>query len=74
MRGEKEPAIWCHNCQFFAVIHDECRRNPPRIVLSRNPADEPYDHDGVWPGVSALDWCGEYAQSGEEPEEGWRYE
>ena len=55
----------CGNCQFYdthsktVAKHKEknsglCRFNPPEPRVEA-------DHHGVWPVVSAKDWCGHFA-------------
>lgn len=56
----------CAICRFYrpgpsdviGVADDEagdCRREPPRVVAGVSPQAW-----GVWPAVSADDWCGKY--------------
>lgn len=51
----------CVACQFYSPRKEatgECRRNPPHTHTFTWFDD--ICHQGVWPTVDAVDWCGEF--------------
>ena len=60
----------CENCKWFASghandEHGQCRRYPPRVIVSGNARDEggggeSDDIDSLWPWVAPDHWCGEW--------------
>lgn len=47
----------CETCRFY--LHSECRRYAPRETATSRV----FPTVGLWPSVSALDWCGEWSPS-----------
>lgn len=58
-KPEPETLVACENCRFFKPLasHNECRRNPPTVIL--NMADG--GHMTVFPMVESGEWCGCWA-------------
>ena len=54
----------CHDCQYYDTedredkTYGDCRVKSPLIHTSTELGLK--THEGVWPRVSAYDWCGEF--------------
>jgi hypothetical protein len=54
-----ETVIACESCRYFKALdsHNECRRNPPAVVLDMTDGG----HVTMFPMVGPDEWCGCWA-------------
>lgn len=61
----------CLDCRFFisygTQLSGECHRHAPGII--RRPDSQQVKNQAVWPYVLTSDWCGEFVQHPERPEQ-----
>lgn len=53
----------CADCRYFDAVDTRdgyCRRNAPRSHLVAADSGDELRVRGVWPIVSAEDWCGQW--------------